>query len=1042
MATEGDAGRADGDAAELGPLERFFLDGGSAANPDAFLEYLEGSDDDTRLRELLELDRVLELGLAALDQARVAEKRPVLDHRERIGGYRVLQEIGSGGMGVLYLAEDETLGRLIALKVVSKATPRTSERFRREAETVAALNHPNIVPVYALGEADGVEFIAMKYLPGGDVERALGRGDPERPLTGADREKKIAAWMLKVSEALHHAHEQGVIHRDIKPSNILIEGDEPFLVDFGLALRKDLSRLTQPGELVGTVAYMSPEQIHGDLGKQDRRTDIYSLGATLYHLLSGRLPFAGGSAQAVARAVVHEDPPPLRALGISPDLEAIVFQCMEKQPDRRYGTAWDLACDLRRFLDGEAVSARRQGPFRRASRKLRRHWFGISGAFLAAVAAVVIAVLVWQSRERERRLVEETHASARSEFARGNYVRAARLLQGLIDRGVARQEIAELLDAARIREIFDRLMELRYFVPLEERHGEDVSTRAETQRELLARRRALGRPEILRDRFRFLEIATARFSGDRDRAASALEEWVADLGGPRVRTRLMEVFVAASPDAQLEAASVVRLLDTSPAMEDVDHYFAGLLLALTPQGARRGLREIRLYLEAHPTDYWARFVAGNLLRRLGNSAAAREVYSGIIGGLLTGLEGSEPVSRKLGAAYFQRAQVKWIEGDADSALEDLARSGDVAGPWRLAMSRAQCFLRKGDAEAAFTAYEKALAATATDRSAMPRTVLLRRRDAVHRQRIQAALALGRRDAARRFLDDASARNGEAPTWIADLEARYWADGLRKGVVESHAALAVLDELAMRYPDSDLVRLLRLEGRFLEGADHDREEILNTLDGVARPTLEERYFRAYFRVALVIEGVRRLADYRPRAGQEEEFRRAMDRALDEVGDLARRAGDDLGALEVKGFDLLVRRGLLDDADVLRFLLATARLFSGELDTAAMHFEELLEKGRLQRFPWRPLVFVFAGRNAEERGFAKRALEIYGNGLAEGLEDPWLMRRAGRLAAELGDVEALTFAVDFMRNHEPRAGWTDRELTLAVYAPYRTRLASHR
>ncbi len=1043
MATDGDEDRAGADPPDLGPLERFFLDGGSAANPEELLDYLDGADDDEHLRELLELDRVLEVGLAALDEARARERRPALGRRERLGGYRILQEIGSGGMGVLYLAEDETLGRLIALKVVSKATPRTSERFRREAETVAALNHPNIVPVYALGEADGVEYIAMKYLPGGDVERALGRADHGKPLTGADRERRVARWMLKVAEALHHAHEQGVIHRDLKPSNILIDRDEPFLVDFGLALREDRSRLTQPGELVGTVAYMSPEQVRGNLEKLDRRTDVYSLGATLYHLLSGRLPFAGGSAQAVGRAVLQEDPPPLRPLGVSADLEAVVFQCMEKQPDRRYGTARDLAEDLQRFLDGEPVSARRQGPFRRTLRKLRRRWMAVSGVALAAVAAIVIAVLAWQSRERERRLVEETYASARSEFARGNYPRAGRLLQRLVDRGVHREDVTKLLVSSRIREIFDRLMELRYFVPHDPREADMARRCADASRKLLSERRSLGHPEILRDRFRFLEITTARFSDDREGARSILRDWIAELGGPRARTRLMDVFVVSSPETELDSESVIRALDASPAMEDIDHYFAGLILALTRGGARRGLREIRLYLEVHPADYWARFVEGNLLRRLGNPTAAREVYAGLIGGLLTGFDAAEPVSRKLRAAYFQRAQVKGIEGDVDSALDDLDRSGDVAGPWRLAMSRAQCFLRKGDAQAAFAAYAQALSAVGGERRSVPDAVLRRRLNIVLRQRIQAALTLGRRDMARGFLDEITA--GEdlpTPSWVADLRARFWSDGLRRGVVSADEALAALGALARKNPNSEVVRLLHLEAEFLDGTGGQREEILSTLDDVARPSAEERYFRAYFRVVLIIEGVRRLADYRPRDGHEEEFRRAMDQAMDDVAALARRAADDLGALEVDGSDVLVRRGLLDDADVFRFLLATARLFAGDVETAVTLFASLIEKGRLRTFPWRPLVFVFAGRAEKEKGFARRALEIYRAGLAAGLADPWLMRRAGRMAAKLKDVKALKAIVAFMRAHEPQAGWTDRELTLPVYAPYRTRLASPR
>jgi WD40 repeat protein len=301
-----------------------------------------------------------------------------------LGDYELLDEIGRGGMGVVYRARQRRLNRVVALKVIlggRLASPADVQRFRLEAEAVANLDHPNIVPVYEVGEHRGHWFFSMKLVEGGSLSQHLPRF--------ADDPRSAARLMIKVARAMHHAHQRGVRHRDLKPSNVLLDEDgEPHVSDFGLAERGEGgSGLTLSGEIVGSPSYMAPEQATGRKGAVTTATDVYGLGAILYALLTGRPPFRDESILGTLDQVRHASPERPGAVNraVDRDLETICLKCLEKDPQRRYGSADALANDLVRWLAGEPILARRSGGLERSWKWAKRR---------PAVAALLGAVLV------------------------------------------------------------------------------------------------------------------------------------------------------------------------------------------------------------------------------------------------------------------------------------------------------------------------------------------------------------------------------------------------------------------------------------------------------------------------------------------------------------------------------------------------------------------------------------------------------------------------------------------------------------------------
>jgi serine/threonine protein kinase len=402
-----------------------------------------------------------------LSGAKLGEGPPL----ERLGDFRILREVGRGGMGIVYEAEQESLGRRVALKVLAgqrTLDPKLLLRFHREAKAAARLHHTNIVPVFGVGEAQGMHFYVMQFIQGlgldqvldelrrlaapgakgpspsaprrgeltaADVARSLvsgnraatgvresdtattppptssvilpGQGDLSTATDSARQYiRSVARIGLQVAEALEYAHEQGTLHRDIKPSNLLLDAHGTvWVTDFGLAKVTTDSDLTHTGDIVGTIRYMAPERFSG---RCDARADVYALGLTLYELLARRPAFEADDRNSLIRAVTQAEPKRLRTLDrtIPRDLETIVHKAIEKDPAHRYASAAALGEDLRRFLADEPIRARRASYAERLARWGRRN--PAIAALTVAVALLTLAVMggLWYGKESARRALK------------------------------------------------------------------------------------------------------------------------------------------------------------------------------------------------------------------------------------------------------------------------------------------------------------------------------------------------------------------------------------------------------------------------------------------------------------------------------------------------------------------------------------------------------------------------------------------------------------------------------------------------------------
>jgi serine/threonine-protein kinase len=559
----------------------------------------------------------------------------------QVPGYEVESVLGRGGMGIVFKARHLRLNRFVALKMLlggSHASPPEIERFRREAEAIAALRHPNIVQVHDVGDVDGRPYFTMEYVEGGSLAQQL---------AGAPQPHRQAAQMVAtLAGAVQAAHEAGIVHRDLKPANVLLAPDgTPKVTDFGLARRLEGGAgLTLSGVPLGTPSYMAPEQARGQSRAVGPAVDVYALGAILYEALTGRPPFRAESAAETIHQVLTQEPvPPARLNSKVPrDLETICLKCLSKEPGRRYATAGALNDDLSRFLRGDAISARPEGRMRRALRAVRRRptlTVGVSAGVL--VAALLLAAGLW--RLFDQAVVEQA--------VTGDLVEIEELLQrpsfkeakAAIDRAQARLGTREapalrerLNHLSRAWELAVRLERINFDLAIT-MTGELGSKQADKEFDEAFQEFGVGQngddPETV--------AAQVRKSPIRLTLLAALDRWSVDARTKERADWAMKVAKwaepepspwrtdARTPELRRNRLALLRLIDSAHVENESVALLQALsssLLATNPLvPGRSGMRELGQALlqdskyqipfltkvqQAHPGDLWANFYLG------------------------------------------------------------------------------------------------------------------------------------------------------------------------------------------------------------------------------------------------------------------------------------------------------------------------------------------------------------------------------------------------------------------------------------------------
>jgi tRNA A-37 threonylcarbamoyl transferase component Bud32 len=538
-----------------------------------------------------------------------------------VPGYQILAELGRGGMGVVYRARQAKLNRLVALKMIlagAHAGDDDRRRFLTEAEAVARLQHPNIVQIHELGEADGHPFLALELCPGGSLADKLA-GTPLPPQEAARVAEQLA-------RAVHHAHGKGIVHRDLKPANVLLAEDgTPKVTDFGLAKRVEVgSGQTASGAILGTPSYMAPEQAAGSSKRVGPAADVYALGAILYECLTGRPPFKAAALAETLLQVLSEEPASVRQLqpGVPADLETICHRCLQKEAPNRYGSAAELADDLRRFQKEEPILARPVGRVEKAARWARRNPV-VAGSLAAVLLVLVVGIVV------SAYFAVDAARQAEQARARGADLETANA--GLTQ---TRDELETTLARSLLRPLGFRSgpltdPEIEALWELAENRGERLGLRFvdEALRSPMATRQLKARAE---------PALHAAVRLDPDRRAQVERLLVERLQDPRLsdeqRTELALVAVALGDLTPTASADVARALSHAMAMttepntlSELAHGLSAVAARLEPEeAARLCARAADTLSHVEATDLSDQFVLTQGLSAMADRMAPKE----------------------------------------------------------------------------------------------------------------------------------------------------------------------------------------------------------------------------------------------------------------------------------------------------------------------------------------------------------------------------------------------------------------------------------
>ncbi len=608
--------------------------------------------------------------LEATLSATVEPQLPPVDGRQpaSFGEFEVRELLGEGGAGLVYRAYDRSLEREVALKVLrpERRDERHRLRFRQEAAITAALEHPAIVPIYAVGEEQGLGYMAMKLLSGPALHQLPDRLSPIR----------TAELGARIADALHEAHRAGVVHRDVKPSNVILDGETPYILDFGLARASGNPTLTQEGAVPGTLAYMSPEQLRGrgDLGPS---TDVYSLGATLYEAISGKPPFDTEPTR-LMREICEADPAPLGLSGSDVDLDTIIRRAMEKDPRRRFADAAEMAAELRRFARGQSIQSRPPGFTSRTVRFVRRHRVTSLLSGLIVLTFVVSGSVHLAREARAREAVRMRCDAIDSALGRGEMVVAGRMLESLEREGRGEARVLELRSSVDARFALDDLLRAVLWRRDDLRDSERIAVvLGEVDRTGAARIRrpipdlALGILEGLAD--------------EHDAARDRVEAVEAEFGRMRATVAIRAWLDGDDPAAALASGQ----FEPGIVEDAMDRVLAARVLWITDGPPEAQRKQVLAAVRADESDIHVRHALGFALHEAGNYLGALAAFDAVA---------ARP-SLHRNIARCSLANVEFSRGDLDAALariDAIEPDGDDAVEYRCALIRLSVQYQRGD----------------------------------------------------------------------------------------------------------------------------------------------------------------------------------------------------------------------------------------------------------------------------------------------------------------------------------------------------------